>query len=61
LIARAVKAIRKYRLAASASLARNVARLLMIVPIIATIDLAGFVGSIHWLLADKLRLMGARS
>lgn len=61
LIARAAKAIRKYRFAAPASLARNVARILVMVPILATIDLAAFVGSIHWLLADKVRLMGARS
>jgi GT2 family glycosyltransferase len=61
LIARAVNAIHKYRVAAPASLARNAGRLLVIVPIIATLDLAAFIGSIHWLLADKLRLMGARS
>jgi glycosyltransferase involved in cell wall biosynthesis len=61
LIARAANAIRKYRFAAPARLARNVARLFVIVPIIATLDLAAFVGSIHWLLADKLRSMGARS
>lgn len=61
LIARAANAIRKYRVAAPASLARNVGRLLVIVPIVATLDLAAFIGSIHWLLADKLRLMGARS
>lgn len=61
LIARAANAIRKYRFAAPASLARNIGRLLVIVPIIATLDLAAFIGSIHWLLADKLHLMGARS
>ena len=61
LIARAANAIRKYRFAAPAGLARNIARLFVIVPIIATLDLAAFVGSLHWLLADKLRLMGARS
>jgi glycosyltransferase involved in cell wall biosynthesis len=60
LMARAAKAIRKYRFVAPASLARNVARVLVIVPIIATLDLAAFIGSLHWLLADKLRLMGAR-
>ena len=61
LMARAANAIRKYRCAAPAGFPRNVARLLVIVPIIATLDLAAFAGSIHWLLADKLHLMGARS
>ena len=61
LIARAANAIRKYRYAAPAGIGRNIARLFVIVPIIATLDLAAFVGSLHWLLADKLRLIGARS
>jgi len=61
LIARAANAIRKYRYAAPAGIGRNIARLFVIVPIIATLDLAAFVGSLHWLLADKLRLMGTRS
>ena len=60
LIARAANAIRKYRYAAPAGIGRNIARLFVIVPIIATLDLAAFVGSLHWLLADKLRLIGAR-
>ena len=61
LIARAANAIRKYRFAAPAGIGRNIARVFVIVPIIATLDLAAFIGSIHWLLADKLRLIGARS
>ena len=61
LIARAANAIRKYRFAAPAGLARNIARLFVIVPIIATLDLAAFVGTLHWLLADKLHFLGARS
>ena len=61
LIARAVNAIRKYRFASPAGLGRNIARVFVIVPLIATLDLAAFVGSIHWLLADELRLRGARS
>ena len=61
LIARAVNAIRKYRYAAPAGIGRNLARVFMIVPIIATLDLAALIGSIHWLLADKLHLLGARS
>jgi GT2 family glycosyltransferase len=61
LIARAVNAIRKHRFASAASAARNVGRACMIVPIIAVLDLAAFVGSINWLVADKLGLNGARS
>jgi len=61
LIARAANAIRKYRYAAPAGIGRNIARLFVIVPIIATLDLAAFVGSLHWLLADKLHFLGARS
>ena len=61
LIARAVNAIRKHRLASAASAGRNLGRVCMIVPIIAVLDLAAFVGSINWLVADKLGLSGARS
>jgi glycosyltransferase involved in cell wall biosynthesis len=61
LIARAVNAIRKHRFASAASAGRNLGRVCMIVPIIAVLDLAAFVGSINWLVADKLGLSGARS
>jgi glycosyltransferase involved in cell wall biosynthesis len=61
LIARATNAIHKYRYAAPAGTGRHLARVFVIVPILATLDLAAFIGSLHWLLADKLRLMGARS
>jgi len=61
LIARAANAICKYRFAAPAGIGRNIARVFVIVPIIATLDLAAFVGSFHWLFADKIRLIGARS
>jgi glycosyltransferase involved in cell wall biosynthesis len=54
LIGRAVNAIRKYRIAAPAGLDRNILRLFVLVPIIAALDLAAFVGSITWLLCDKL-------
>ena len=61
LIARAVNAIRKHRFASPASAGRNVGRISVIVPIIAVLDLAAFIGSINWLVADKLRFTGARS
>ena len=58
LIARAVRAIRRNRAGYPASFARNLARLFLIVPIIAVLDAATFVGSISWLLQDKLGLIG---
>jgi glycosyltransferase involved in cell wall biosynthesis len=61
LIGRAGNAIRKHRFASTASVGRNIGRMFMIVPIIAVLDLAAFVGSINWLFADKLGLTGARS
>ena len=58
LIIRAAKALRRNRKTYPAGFARNVARLFLIVPIIAVLDAASFVGSISWLLRDKLRLTG---
>ena len=60
LIARAANALHKNRRIYPAGLGRNVRRLFMLVPIIAALDLATFVGSINWLLCDKLRLSGAQ-
>jgi glycosyltransferase involved in cell wall biosynthesis len=60
LLARAVKALSKYRRVYPAGPGRNLLRLIMLVPIIATLDLAAFVGSLNWLLVDKLQLVGAR-
>jgi glycosyltransferase involved in cell wall biosynthesis len=57
---RAIKALRRNRMSYPASVARNLARLCLLIPIIATLDAAGFIGSINWLLADKLRLTGSR-
>lgn len=59
--ARGIKAVYRYRFVYPAGIGRNLARLVMAMIIIATLDLAAFVGSIHWLFADKFRLMGARS
>jgi glycosyltransferase involved in cell wall biosynthesis len=58
MLARAAKAIRDNRRSFPAGPGRNVGRLFLLVPIIATLDVAAFVGSIKWLLFDKLRLGG---
>jgi glycosyltransferase involved in cell wall biosynthesis len=58
LTARGVKALSKNRKMYPAAIGRNVLRLLVLVPIIATLDLAAFVGSIDWLMRDKLHLGG---
>jgi len=58
LIARGVTALRRNRKTYPASFAHNLARLSVIVPIIAVLDAATFAGSISWLLRDKLRLIG---
>ena len=60
MIARATRALRRNRQSYPASHARNLARLCLLVPIIATLDAAAFIGSINWLLGDKLRLTGSR-
>ena len=60
MIARATKALRRNRQSYPASHARNLARLCLLVPIIATLDAAAFIGSINWLLGDKFRLTGSR-
>jgi len=60
LTARAVRALRRNRKNYPASHARNFARLCLLVPIIATLDAATFIGSLNWLLGDKLRLTGSK-
>ena len=60
MILRATKALRRNRQSYPASHARNLARLCLLIPIIATLDAAAFIGSINWLLGDKLRLTGSR-
>lgn len=54
LVARAVRALKRNRLSFPAGIGRNVLRLLLLTPIIATIDAAAFLGSLNWLLFDKL-------
>jgi glycosyltransferase involved in cell wall biosynthesis len=60
LVARAGLALRRNRHSYPASHARNLLRLLWLVPIIATLDAAALLGSINWMLFDKLRLSGAK-
>ena len=60
LLARAVKALGKNRRVYPAGPGRNLLRLIMLVTIIATLDLAAFVGSINWLFVDKLHLKRTR-
>jgi glycosyltransferase involved in cell wall biosynthesis len=60
LVARAGLALRRNRHSYPASHARNLLRLLLLVPIIATLDAAALLGSINWMLFDKLRLSGAK-
>jgi glycosyltransferase involved in cell wall biosynthesis len=56
MVARAAKAVLQNRDSYPAGIFRNSLRLLLIVPIIATLDAAAFAGTISWLLRDKLRL-----
>ena len=56
LIARAARALRQNRHSYRARISRNSLRLLLIVPIIATLDAAALAGTMRWFLADKLRL-----
>lgn len=60
LTARATKALRRNRRNYPAGSVRNLRRLSLLVPIIATLDAAAFAGSISWLVRDKLRLTGSR-
>jgi glycosyltransferase involved in cell wall biosynthesis len=60
LMARALKALRKNQKAYPAGPGRNLLRLIMLLPIIATLDLAAFAGSINWLLLDQLHLKRTR-
>src|SRR5258707_1634695 len=54
LTARSVVALRRNRNSYPAGAGRNALRLLVLVPLLATIDAATFVGSISWLTGDKL-------
>jgi glycosyltransferase involved in cell wall biosynthesis len=58
MVARAITALRRNRKSYPASYACNLVRLCLLVPIIATLDAAAFLGSINWLLRDQLHLGG---
>ena len=60
LIARAAMTLRQNRHSYPAGIFRNSLRLLLLVPIIAMLDVAAFIGSINWLLRDKFRLTESR-
>lgn len=59
-VARAAKALRENRRAYPAGIGRNALRLFAIMPILATVDAGAFVGSLNWLLRDKVHLTGTR-
>ena len=56
MIARAARALIQNRGAYPTGLGRNCLRLLLIVPIIVTLDAAAFTGTISWFFRNKLRL-----
>jgi glycosyltransferase involved in cell wall biosynthesis len=55
LMLRGLVAIRRNRITYPAKLGRNLKRLMLLIPLIATIDAAAFLGSIHWLCMDWRR------
>jgi len=57
LVMRAIRALHQNQHSYPAGVARSILRLLLVVVIIATLDAAAFVGSISWLLSDKLHLV----
>lgn len=61
LLARAAKALSRNRRVYPAGIGRNLLRLLLLLPIIASLDLAAFVGSLNWLLLDRRHPTGMRS
>lgn len=60
LFARATRTLYRNRKAYPAGLARNLGRLVLLVPIIATLDAAAVIGSVNWLLRDKLGIIGSK-
>lgn len=60
LFSRALRAVYRNRKKYPASLLRNLARVIVIMPILMVLDAATFVGSIHWLLSDKMQLRAER-
>ena len=60
LIARGAKTLYQNRETYPAGFGRNLLRLVLLVPIIATLDAAALIGSVNWLLRDKLGLTGSK-
>jgi glycosyltransferase involved in cell wall biosynthesis len=60
LSARAAKTLYQNRKTYPAGFGRNLLRLLLLTPIIATLDAAALLGSVNWLLRDKLGLSGSK-
>ncbi len=58
LVARAAVSIRRNRDCYPANLGHNLRRLLLLVPLIATIDVAAIIGSFQWLILDCVRGRG---
>lgn len=54
LAARSIVALNRNRTNYPAGIGRNLLRLLLLVPLLATIDAATFIGSLRWLVKDKL-------
>ena len=61
IITRSAKALYFNRASYPAGVGRNLARLCLIVPIMAVLDAATFAGSVDWLLRDKLGLLKSGS
>lgn len=61
ILARSMVAIRRNSECYPAGLGRNFARLTLLVPIVAVIDLAAIVGTVQWLLSDRSYSTAARS
>jgi glycosyltransferase involved in cell wall biosynthesis len=60
LVARSAKTLYQNRKTYPAGLGRNLARLILLLPILATLDAAAFIGSVNWLLRDRLGLIGSK-
>lgn len=59
MLARAIKALVRNRRVYPAGVGRNLLRLFMLIPILASLDLAAFIGSLNWLLLDRRHFTGS--
>ena len=58
-LARSARRLQANQSSYPAGIARNLARLALLVPIFAALDAAAFIGALNWLLRDKLQLLGS--